>query len=172
MVGSLSANDVGLLRTVPAALAFLPLTMKSGLKPEGATWIDVALIGLVGGGAFIVFLAWGLSLAPTADGGIFTPTMLPVFVAILSVLFIGTRYANYQLLGLILIIVGAGIFGGLSSVTNAEDGVWRGHLLFLFASMSWAIYTVRFRHSGLSPTSGAAIMATSPALVFVACAFF
>lgn len=167
---SLGPIDVGLLRSLPAALIFLPFTLRHGLKPSGATAADVIAIGVIGGGVFILCLAHGLRFAPAADAGIFTPSMLPVCVALLSVAFLSVRYAGIQVGGLVLILVGAAAVGGFAAFVQAEDGVWRGHVLFLCASMSWAIYTVGYRRSALSPLAAAAIMATVPAIGFGVCA--
>ena len=167
---SLGPVDVGLLRALPAALVFLPVTLKHGLRPTGATNRDLVTIGVVGGGLFILFLATGLQFAPAADAGIFTPSMLPVCVALLSVLFLSVAYSAAQVLGLALILAGAAAVGGLTAFSQADAGAWRGHILFLCASMSWAIYTLGFRQSSLSPLPAAAIMATIPALGFLACA--
>ena len=167
VTGDLSPADVGLLRTAPAALAFLPYTLRHGLRPSGAGIPDVFWIGIIGGGAFIVLLSTGLTFAPTADGGVFTPTILPVWVAILAVLLAQQRYHVTQIIGLATILAGAAIFGGATAIFEAQAGAWRGHLLFILASLSWAIYTFRFRQSGLSPVAGTAIMATIPAMLFV-----
>ena len=167
---SLGPVDVGLLRALPAALVFLPVTLKHGLRPAGASNLDLVTIGVVGGGMFILFLATGLKFAPAADAGIFTPSMLPVCVAFLSIAFLSVRYTRAQVLGLALILVGAAAVGGLTAFSQADPGAWRGHILFLFASMSWAIYTLGFRQSSLPPLPAAAIMATIPAIGFVGCA--
>lgn len=166
MASPLSAVDVGLLRTVPAALILLPVTLRLGLLPGGARVQDGVLIGLVGGGLFILCLALGLTRAPVADGGIFTPSMLPVFVALLSLLFLGERVRGLRMLGLALIAAGALLVGGAEALLSGQPKVWHGHLLFLVASLSWATYTVRFRQSGLSAVNGTAILVTWPAIVF------
>ncbi|MFT4915836.1 MAG: drug/metabolite transporter (DMT)-like permease, partial [Yoonia sp.] len=38
-----------------------------------------------------------------------------------------------------------------------DVGAWKGHLLFLTGSGCWAVYTVIFRQSGLSPLHGLVI---------------
>ena len=38
-----------------------------------------------------------------------------------------------------------------------ESGAWRGHLCFLTAAFLWAVYTVVFRQSGLTPMHALAI---------------
>ena len=65
----LNVVDVGLMRYLPAAILFLPVTLRKGLFPGGAKWIDVVAIAGLGGFVFISFLSGGLSIAPVADSG-------------------------------------------------------------------------------------------------------
>lgn len=166
MTSRLSPIDMGLLRTLPAALFLLPYTLRAGLLPDGAKPRDGILIGLVGGGLFIFCLSLGLRYAPASDSGVFTPSMLPVFVGLLAFIFLGRRLTRMQLAGLACIIVGATLTGG-ASAPEADQPVRVGHLLFLCASLSWATFTVRFKASGLSPKAATSILATWPAIAFV-----
>ena len=65
---------------------------------------------LVGSG--ILLLASGLRYAPVADAGVFAPSMLPIYVALLSRVWLGERFSRPQLVGFGLIIVGALAVGG------------------------------------------------------------
>lgn len=156
----LTPIDVGMLRSVPAALILLPLTLKRGLFPGGANWIDIFCIGMIGGTLFTILLNNGARFAPVADSGIFAPSMLPVFVTILAITFLRASFKTSQYIGIFLILFGAVAVGGWDAISNSGTGAWRGHLLFLTASFSWAIYTTRFRASGLSATDGAMILVT------------
>jgi len=164
---NLNAFDVGAFRSVPAALVLLPLTLKRGLFPGGANWIDVFFIGIIGGSLFTLFLANGARFAPVADSGIFAPSMLPVFVTILAITLLGARYHPIQFLGLLIILIGALAVGGRDAIMNATSGAWRGHLLFLCASLSWATYTIRFRISGLDAISATMILVTWSSFFFI-----
>ncbi len=156
----LTPIDVGLLRSLPAALILLPLTFKRGIFPGGANWIDILCIGLIGGTLFTVLLNNGARFAPVADSGIFAPSMLPVFVTLLAIIFLKASFQKSQYLGIFLILFGAIAVGGWEAISNSSTGSWRGHLLFLTASFSWAVYTTRFKASGLSATDGAMILVT------------
>ena len=163
----LTPIDVGLLRSVPATLLLTPLLFKRGIRPGGASWRDIFFIGFVGGTFFILILSNGAHFAPVADAGIFAPSMLPVFVTILAMSFLGARFTPLQYAGLFTIVFGAIFVGGYEAITNAQSGAWRGHILFLTASFCWAIYTVRFRASGLSATNGAMILVTWSGFFFL-----
>ena len=172
VTGRLGWVDIGLLRSGTAALFFLPVTLRHGLFPGRSGWMDVAVMGGLGGFGFVFCLATGLTMAPVADSGVFTPSMLPVWVAAIAILFAGARYSRVQVAGLALIVAGALALGGAAAIMGAADGAWRGHLLFLGASACWAAYTVRFRVSGLAAIHGAAILATWSTMFFLVASVF
>lgn len=146
------------MRFGPATLLFLPVYLRHGLLPGGARPRDALLIAGLGGFAFILFLSSGLRFAPVADAGVFTPSMLPIYVAILSVVVLGERFRRSQITGFALIVLGALAVGGWEAIHGGAPGAWRGHLLFSAASMAWASYTVAFRASGLSALHAAALL--------------
>lgn len=166
MTQNLGAFDVGFLRSFPAAIAMLPFILKRGLKPKGASWTDVLIIGGLGGTLFTLLLASGFRFAPAVDGGLFNPSILPVFVAILTITFVGNTYRGSQFFGMALILTGAMAVGGLEAILNGQSGAWRGHLLFLAASCCWASYTVRFNWAALDPIDGAVLLLGWSAIVF------
>ena len=168
----LTPIDVGMLRSLPAALILLPLTLKRGLFPGGANWTDIVCIGIIGGTFFTLLLTNGAHFAPVADSGIFAPSMLPVFATALALVFLKAQFHSTQYLGVGVIVFGALFVGGWEVVANSSTGAWRGHLLFLAASLSWAIYTIRFRASGLSATDGALILVTWSAGIFLIATLF
>lgn len=47
------------------------------------------------------------------------------------------------------------------------EGAWRGDLLFLLAALLWAVYTLAFRSSGLTPWQGAAVVNLGSALLLL-----
>lgn len=164
---NLKPVDIGLLRSLPAALVLLPFSIKRGLIPGNANNGDIFCIGFVGGTCFTFFLGFGARYAPVADSGVFAPSMLPVFVALLSLIFLQTHLTKDRLSGLALILFGAVAIGGWEAISHAISGSWRGHLFFLAASFSWAVYTVRFRASGLSALDGTIILVTWSAIIFI-----
>ena len=166
MTSLLSVTEVGLIRYGVGALFFLPVLMKKGLWPRDLPAWKVFAIPVFGGALFLGFLGQGLKIAPVADSGVFTPSMLPLFVALLSTLFLGERIGPLRLAGFAMILVGALAVGGYEAVRGGGDGVWVGHVLFLCASFSWAIYTVIFRASNLGAFHGGALLCFYSALAF------
>jgi drug/metabolite transporter (DMT)-like permease len=166
MTQNLGAFDVGILRSGPAAIAMLPFILRRGLKPKGASWTDVLILGGLGGTVFTLLLASGFRFAPAVDGGLFTPSMLPVFVAIITISFLGSSYRRSQFFGIALVLTGALAVGGYEAISNAQSGAWRGHTLFLIASCCWAAYTVRFNWLSLDPVDGAILLLGWSAIAF------
>lgn len=100
----------------------------------------------------------GAQFAPAAHMGALMPGSMPLFVAALSAIMLGERYDRTRLIGLALIvaavlfITGGTFMDGFGLSTALGDG------LFLLAGMSWAVYTVAFRQSGLDAWHAAAII--------------
>lgn len=172
MTAKVGITEVGLLRFGIGTLLFAPVLLRNGLIPKGAGWRELVLIPGCGGFLFILLLSFGLQRAPVADSGIFTPSMLPFYVALLSYFFLGERLGRTRILGLVLIGTGALAVGGWEAIRNSGDGIWIGHLAFTAASFSWAIYTIVFRKSGMGVPQAAAMMCFWSAMAFIILAFF
>lgn len=172
MTSKIGITEVGLLRFGIGTLFFAPVLIRSGPIPRGAGWREILLIPGCGGLLFIVLLSFGLQRAPVADSGIFTPSMLPFYVALLSYFFLGERLERSRIYGLVLIGTGALAVGGWEAIRNSGDGTWIGHLAFTAASFSWAIYTIVFRKSGLNAAQAAAMMCFWAAIAFAVLALF
>ena len=158
MNARLGPIEVGLIRFGIGTLFFLPVLLKRGVFPPGAKMASLLLIPGLGGIAFILLLSAGLQIAPVADSGVFTPSMLPLYVALLSAIFLGERFTGLRMIGFALIVTGALAVGGWVALSESGTGIWRGHLYFTAASISWAAYTIGFRRSGMSAIDAGAFM--------------
>lgn len=167
MLSPLGVAEIGVIRFVTSALIFLPVLLRSGPVPGAVPLWQAIVIGTLGGGFFLTVMAFGASYAPAADAGVFAPSTLPVFVAILSAIILGEKFTGFRYAGLALVLIGAAAVGGWEAVANAEEGAWRGHALFLCASFGWAVYTVVFRQSGMSALEAAAMISFWSALSFI-----
>lgn len=158
--------ELGLLRFAPGAVLFLPLLIRRGFWPrDPGQRRSALLIAGFGGVGFVLFLTSGLRLAPVADSGVFTPGMLPFFVALFSWAALGARPRGSRAVGLALILLGALAIGGAEALGRG-GGAWRGHLLFLCASACWAVYTLAYGRSGLGALYSAALMCFWATAVF------
>jgi drug/metabolite transporter (DMT)-like permease len=133
-----------------------------GLSP--LSWRITATVGAFGGVGYAVLAYSAFVYAPASHGSVLLPGMLPLSTALFSVWLLGERLSGGRLLGLALILCGGLLVGG-ASLLKAFDGgeVWKGDVLFVCASTTWAIYTVTCRKHAL-----AAVPATIAVIVFCA----
>jgi drug/metabolite transporter (DMT)-like permease len=122
---------------------------------------------MVGASAVTPYLiSKGLSYAPASDGVALAPGMLPFWTALAAYIMAGELPSQRRRLGLAMILVGAVVVSLWEALAGATDGAWKGHLMFLTGSGVWAVYSVMFRQSGLSPMHGLVIGLFWGALVF------
>jgi len=155
--GSFTVAELVFLRLAPAAVLLIPVMISRGVAPKGLSWPRTIMMMLGGGIGFPALVIAGLQIAPASDAGPLAPGTLPFWTAIAAAVMMGEKTGPRRLTGLALILVGALLVGVWAAVSEAEPGAWRGHLVFVFASAMWAVYTVVFRQSGLSPLHAAAI---------------
>jgi len=111
-------------------------------------------------GASAVFpyvVSKGLAYAPASDGGALAPGMLPFWTALAAYALIGEFPGPRRRFGLAMILTGALVVSLWQIYSGADEGAWKGHLMFLAGSGFFALYSVIFRQSGLSPLRGMVI---------------
>lgn len=155
--GSFTVAELLFLRLVPAAVLLAPVMIRRGVMPRGLSWPRTLTIMLGAGIGFPAIVIAGLQVAPASDAGPLAPGTLPFWTALAAAVMMGERPGPRRLFGLLLILVGAVLVGVWGAVSGAEPGAWRGHVGFVSAAALWAVYTVVFRQSGLSPLHAAAI---------------
>ncbi len=156
---TLSPVDLALLRYVIPAVALFPVLMRHGIVPKDTSLWALALIVVGGGLPFGLLGMAGAQFAPASHMGALLPGSMPVFVALLSALFLGERFGVNRLFG--LSIITAGVACVVSSTflrTTGGSNVLLGDSLFISAGVLWAIYTVAYKKSGLDPWYGAALV--------------
>lgn len=118
-----------------------------GLRP-GQSAALAAFAGL--GFALPAYCAF--SFAPAAHGAVLLPGTLPFLVAAAGWLVFGDRWTPARRISLVLVLGGILLLAAESyGFETAPPGAWRGDLLFLLGSTSWAAYTVLVRRWGASP---------------------
>ena len=177
---SLTPLDIVLCRMLGASLVLLPwgyvmVRKMRAANPQAQTflglsplpWRVTAMVGAFGGVAYAVLAYSAFVYAPASHGSVLLPGMLPLSTALLSVWLLHEHLSRGRLLGLGLIL-GGGLLVGGASLLKAFDGgeVWKGDLLFVCASTTWATYTVTCRKHAL-----AAVPATIAVIVFCALTF-
>jgi drug/metabolite transporter (DMT)-like permease len=101
-------------------------------------WRRVVLLGLLGNTLFHVLMVTGVHHTSPAHAAVLV-ALSPIFAALLARFLLGEPLGAHQLGGIGLAFVGVAVI-----VTRGGDGAasWRGDLLSLGASLSWALYTV------------------------------
>ena len=164
---ALTPYDVLALRLGTAALLLLPF---AGSLPAGA-WRDRRLwiLALGGGLLYGVLVYAGFKSAPAAHGAILLPGLQPFLIAAVAWTLTGARPGRARMVGL------AGIGVGIACVAApylTGSGQWsaetvEGDLLFLGASIVWAIYSVLAKRWGYSPWILTRFVALASAVLFL-----
>lgn len=146
-----------LIRFGVSVVFLAPVLLKMGLFPKGLNW--PRRFGLLMSGSPYVFLVgMGMKYAPVADVGPLLPGTMPLIVAILSAVIFGERFSMMRRLGMVMVAVGI-----VMIVTGTHRGdssnLFLGHVLILLGALSWAIYTISLRGSGLSGIQATAYVA-------------
>ena len=149
-----TVEEILFLRLVPSTLIMAPFMIKYDLIPRGLSWLKAGMLMIGASAIFPYIVSSGLSFAPASDGGVLAPGMLPFWTALAAFLILGEKLNQVRRTGLFIILVGALMVGLWQIIFNSDDGVWRGHILFLIGSGLFAIYSVIFRQSGLTPLHG------------------
>ena len=152
-----TVEEVLILRLVPAALAMIPFMIRFDLIPRGQSWPRTIVLMVGASAIFPYIVSSGLAYAPASDGGALAPGILPFWTAMAAYILAGELPNKRRKLGLALILIGAMVVGLWQILSEADNGAWKGHLMFLTGSGFFAIYSVIFRQSGLSPIHGLVI---------------
>ncbi|MEL7300035.1 MAG: DMT family transporter [Pseudomonadota bacterium] len=156
---TLAPIDLALLRYVIPAIALCPVLMRQGFWAGDRPGWMLSPIVMGGGLPFGLLGMAGAQFAPASHMGALLPGSMPVFVALLSAVFLGERFGRGRVAGLCIIVCGvACVVGATLFSAKADATVLLGDALFLSAGVFWAIYTVAFRLSGLDPWHGAALI--------------
>ena len=125
-------------------------------------------VGFFGGLLYAMLAYSGFVFAPAAHASVLLPGSLPFWTALVAWFLLGDRVGPSRALGLVLILAGDLLVGGASLLlANNGSGAWRGDVLFIAASITWAIYSVLVRKHALQ-----AVHATTAITVFAFVAFF
>ena len=149
-----TVEEILFLRLVPSTLIMAPFMIKYDLIPRGLPWLKAGMLMIGASAIFPYIVSSGLSFAPASDGGVLAPGMLPFWTALAAFLILGEKLDQIRRAGLFIILIGALLVGLWQILFNSDEGVWRGHILFLIGSGLFAVYSVIFRQSGLTPLHG------------------
>ncbi|WP_238371853.1 DMT family transporter [Heliomarina baculiformis] len=155
--GTFTVEELLILRLIPGALLLSPVMFRLGVLPRQKSWARSAILMVGASAVFPYLVSMGLAFAPASDGGALAPGMLPFWTALAAFVIMGEIPGPRRRVGLVMILVGAMLVSLWQIVAGSEVDAWKGHLMFLLGSLLWAIYSVIFRQSGLSPLHGLVI---------------
>jgi drug/metabolite transporter (DMT)-like permease len=151
--GHLSPFDIAFVRFAFSGLVVLPLVIWRGSwllaqlapDPRRALQRAAALVATAGIG-YCSFAYSAFFFAPVSHAAVLLPGSLPLYTAVFAALLLGERFARARLIGLATIVAGNLLIGGASLLhAFAGDHTWKGDVLFVCASLCWALYSVLCR---------------------------
>jgi drug/metabolite transporter (DMT)-like permease len=158
--------DITALRFGIGAILLAPAVLRRERWLALAAWPEGLLFMLLWGVPFVLLVALGLQRTSAAEAAAITPTLMPVFAGLFARAFLReeqgrTRWLGYGAIvaGLVcLVTAGAAAHGAPSPA---------GLCALALAAAMWAICTLLFRRSGLTPIEAAALICIWSALLFI-----
>lgn len=161
---ALTVFDLAGLRMGVAALCAAPFLVRA--YPWGVDLRAHAVVSFFGGAPFVLLIFSGMIYAPVGHAAVLMNGALPVFAALITWVWIGDRPGRWQWVGIVIIVVGVGAVGWDAVIGNVR-GQWRGHLLFLAASVSAAIWYAGMRAWRLDVIQSLAALLIGNAVIYV-----
>jgi drug/metabolite transporter (DMT)-like permease len=170
VIDGLTALDVVSLRFVVASLLLLPAALRRRPFPVGPLgWRRAVIVTLLAGASYSVLLVGGIAFTPALHGAVVAQGLIPVFATLIGLLFLGDRPRAGKLGCLALVLAGIALFGWEGFVGTANEGAWRGHLLFALGAVMWAGFgalTTRWRLHPVATTATVSILSLPMLPVF------
>ena len=172
---TLTPFDIAFVRFLFSGLAVLPLLLWRFARIGGLVSVlggvnlrRTLQLGAIAGVGYCCLAYTAFFLAPAAHGSVLLPGSLPLWTALLAAALLGERIQPWRAAGLTLIVLGDLIVGATSLLLAFRGGdVWKGDLLFLAASLTWALYTVLCRKWRIGAVEATVAVAFSCLITFV-----
>jgi len=156
--GHMSPIAMAFWRWIAAFVLLLPFVAGSMVREWPGVrrgWKTIALLGVLGVGAFNIFTYTGLKYT-TATNGVLLNSVIPILIIAISVTFLREPLAARQALGVVVSLAGVLTIVARGELATLLDlKLNPGDLWILGGMLSWAIYTVclRWRPRELSSTA-------------------
>jgi len=144
--GVLTPWDLAALRHAVAFAVLAPFAAGGALAR--VPWPRAVALGVFAGLGFPLCAYAGFSLAPAAHGAVLLPGALPFATALVARLWLGERVGRDKAVSLGLVAGGIACLAGVGFL--ATPGAWRGDVLFLAGTTSWAVFTLLVRRWGVT----------------------
>ncbi len=162
---ALTVYDLAAMRYGVSAVVSLPFLWY--FKPwRSLSWQQIVSLAFMLGPIYIFCVFKGFEYAPAAHGGIFMNGALPAITLLLAWFWLGEKAQARQLLGVVLIILGA-ILAALDAAQLSLAGSLLGDGLFIIAAIFFAAYLVAGRVWSITSTQVLLCSSLVNALIFV-----
>lgn len=158
--------DITALRFGVGAILLAPTVLRSGHRLPLIAWREGLLFMLLWGAPFVLLVGLGLQLTTAAQAASIAPTLMPVFAGLFAWVFLGEKQGWARWLGYGAIVAGLVALVMAGAVAHGAPSPAGIAALALAAAM-WAIYTLLYRRSGLSPIQSAALICIWSAVLFL-----
>jgi drug/metabolite transporter (DMT)-like permease len=163
---SLRIWDVVALRFGVGSVLLLPVLCRPGSTLVKRDWMEGLLFSLLWGAPFVLLVALGVQLTSAAQAASVTPTLMPVFAGLIGWFALREPPGLVRLVGYASIGLGLIVLLSDQSAAGLRGSGW-GIASLVLASLTWSIYTLRFRRSRLSPLESAALICVWSSLLFL-----
>lgn len=144
--GVLTPWDLAALRHAVAFAVLAPFAAGGALGAIPGH--RVLALGVFAGLGFPLCAYVAFTMAPASHGAVLLPGALPFATALVARLWLGERVGPEKALSLGIVLAGILLLAGGDFL--AQPGAWRGDLLFLAGTTSWAVFTLLVRRWGIS----------------------
>jgi drug/metabolite transporter (DMT)-like permease len=158
--------DIMALRFGVGGVLLLPFLIgRKAALPRGA-WREGLMFAVLWGAPFVFLVGLGLQLTSAAEASAISPALMPVFAGLLAWPALRETPNRWRMAGYLVIVI------GLSALVigNARIHGWPnlyGIALLVGAGLTWAIYTLLFRSSGLTSLQAGALVCFWSAVLYV-----
>jgi drug/metabolite transporter (DMT)-like permease len=155
----LTAPDIVTLRFAGAALIFVPLILKTGLRQlKELGWQRSLVLAALVGLPYPLLINWGLSYAPAAHAAALCPASIVFCSFLLSMMIFKDAVTKTQSAGITAIMIGLLLFFTDSGATKSLTG----DILFVLSGVMFAVYGICVRYWGVDAvTSTTAVVLLS-----------
>ncbi len=158
--------DVTALRFGIGAVILLPVLLRGKRRLSAKEWREGLVYACLWGLPFVLAVALGLQLTSAGRAAAIAPTLMPVFAGAFAWIFLKEKQGRARWCGYLAIIIGLVfmVAGGVSADGGMNP---MGLIALMTAAAMWAVYTLLFRRSALTPVQAAALICFWSAILFL-----
>jgi drug/metabolite transporter (DMT)-like permease len=163
--------DIAALRFGIGAMLLAPAVLRRGCRLSIAVWGEGLIFSILWGVPFVLLVALGLRRTSAAQAASVVPTLMPVFAGVFAWCLLRERQGRLRWLGYAAIGIGLACLVEAGVAAHGATDLL-GMIALASAAAMWAIYTLLFRRSGLTPIQSAALICFWSAALYLPVYFF